>query len=117
VRYETTPAQLRELLGALRELLRSDARVDPHPLNVRFVNFNSDSLDNEIFTYIKTANFDEFLAIREELYLRMMDVVAACGTGFAFPSQTTYLVEDEGVRRDAPRARSDRLADEPRHDA
>ena len=38
------------------------------------------------------------------LMLRMIDVVEACGTGFAFPSQTLYLGKDEGL--DAERTRA-----------
>jgi MscS family membrane protein len=69
---------------------------------VRFVAFGPYSLDLEIFAYVRTADYNEFLAVREDLYLRMMDVVAASGTGFAFPSQTLY----SGARGlDAERAR------------
>jgi MscS family membrane protein len=32
--------------------------------------------------------------VREEIYLGMMDEVAAAGTGFAFPSQTVYMSRD-----------------------
>lgn len=44
-----------------------------------------------------SADYGEFLAIQEDLHLRIMDIVAANGTGFAFPSQTTYLATDSGV--------------------
>ena len=48
-------------------------------------------------TYIATADLDEFLAIREELFLKMMDIVTRGGTGFAFPSQTIYTATDTGL--------------------
>ena len=35
--------------------------------------------------------------MQEDLYLRMIDVVEASGTGFAFPSQTLYLGRDSGL--------------------
>ena len=46
-------------------------------------------------------DWNEFLKIREDLYLRMMDVVRASGTGFAFPSQTLYLGQDDERRLSA----------------
>ncbi len=104
LRYETTPDQLRHVLAALRQLLRDDPRVDPDPARVRFVSFGAYSLDLEVFAYIRTNDFDEFLAIREELLLGMMDTVAASGTSFAFPSQTIYGAPDAGL--DALRARA-----------
>ena len=38
--------------------------------------------------------------IREDLLLRIMDIVEAAGTGFAFPSQTLYLGRDTGVDKE-----------------
>ena len=70
--------------------------------------FGAYSLDLEIFAYVTTTDFGEFLAIRQDIYLRIMDVVAASGTGFAVPSQRTYLGRDGG--RDA--ALSDKAAAE-----
>jgi MscS family membrane protein len=104
LRYETTPDQLRHVLAALRSLLAGDSRVDPDPGRVRFVALGAYSLDIEVFAYILTPDINEFLAIREELLLAMMDVVAASGTGFAFPSQTIYGAPDAGL--DAAKARA-----------
>ncbi|HEU4427724.1 MAG TPA: mechanosensitive ion channel family protein [Myxococcota bacterium] len=104
LRYETTPGQLRHVLAALRKLLLDDPRVDPDPARVRLVAFGAYSLDVEIFAYLLTSDINEFHAIREELFLRMMDVVAASGTGFAFPSQTTYNARDAGVDPEKARA-------------
>jgi MscS family membrane protein len=77
-------------------MLYAHPRVDPRPARIRFVNFGVYSLDLEIFAYVLTADYDEFLAIQEDIYLRIMDIVAESGTGFAFPSQTTYLARDQG---------------------
>jgi MscS family membrane protein len=101
LRYETTPDQLRHVLVHLRELLHAHPRIDPDPARVRFVGFGANSLDLEVYAYVRTRDYDEFLAVREDLYLRMMDVVAASGTAFAFPSQTVYR-GDQGL--DAERA-------------
>jgi MscS family membrane protein len=110
LRYETTSEQLRDVLEALRGLLRDDPRVDPDPARVRFVGFGAHSLDLEIFAYIRTRDFDEFLEIREDLLLRIMDRVAVCGSAFAFPSQTVYATQDPGLP--PARARSGAVAAE-----
>ena len=97
LRYETTPDQLRWVLAELRRLLENDPRVVRDPLRVRFVGFGAYTLDIEVNTYIATADFDQFLAIREELFLKMMDIIREGGTGFAFPSQTNYTAPDVGL--------------------
>jgi MscS family membrane protein len=96
LRYETTPDQLRYVLVQIREMLYAHPKVHPDPARIRFVGFGDYSLDLEIFAYVLTSDYGEFLAVREDVYLRIMDIVAASGTGFAFPSQTTYLASDGG---------------------
>jgi len=100
LRYETTPDQLRWVLIELRRVLHAHPKVLPDPLRVRFVGFGAYSLDLEVFAYVDTQDFNEFLAIREDLFLRFMDVVAESGTSFAFPSQTTYLERGEKLPED-----------------
>ncbi len=97
VRYETTPEQLRFLLTRLREILLAHPRITEEPARVRFVGFGAYSLDLEVFAYVDTQDWDEFLAIREDVYLRLMDAVREAGSGFAFPSTVTYLGRDEGL--------------------
>lgn len=101
VRYETTPDQLRRLIGLIREALAAHPKVIPEPLRVRFTGFGPSSLDIEINTYVGTRDVEEFYAVREELLLRVMDLVAACGTAFAFPSQTLYLGRDHAPGKEA----------------
>jgi MscS family membrane protein len=104
LRYETTPDQLRHVLVEIRRLLLSHAKVLADPARVRFVGFGAYSLDVEITSYVSTSDWAEFLAVREDLLLRLMDIVASSGAGFAFPSQTTYLARDD--EPDGERVRS-----------
>jgi MscS family membrane protein len=97
VRYETTPEQLRYILVEVRRLLYAHERVTPDPARIRFVGFGAYSLDLELFAYVNTSDWNEFLGIREDVYLRIMEIIEASGTGFAFPSQTLYLGKDEGL--------------------
>ncbi len=95
LRNETTPEQLRFVLAKLRELLLAHPMVTQEPSRVRFVGIGDCSLNLEVFAYVGTKDFNEFLEVQEDINLRMMDVVAASGTGFAFPSQTLYFARDE----------------------
>ncbi len=97
LRYETTPDQLRWVLVELRKMLYAHPKVLHDPARVRFASFGDFSLNLEVWCYVRTSDWNEFLAVREDLYLRMMDIVAESGSGFAFPSQTAYLAKDDGV--------------------
>jgi MscS family membrane protein len=104
LRYETTAEQLRFVLVELKKLLVAHPKVHPDPARIRFIGFGAYSLDLEIFSYIETADWAEFLAIREDLLLRIMEIVEATGSGFAFPSQTLYLGGDDGLDEARSRA-------------
>jgi MscS family membrane protein len=47
-----------------------------------------------------TSDFAEFTAIREDLLLRIMDIVRKSGSDFAFPSRTIYMTQDSGVDKE-----------------
>ena len=78
------------MLVRVRELLYAHPMVDPDPARVRLVDFGSHALEVEIFAYVRTRDYNEFLAVREDIYLRIMDIVAESGTGLALPSQTLH---------------------------
>ncbi|HXP17419.1 MAG TPA: mechanosensitive ion channel family protein [Terriglobales bacterium] len=100
LRYETSPDQMRYLLAQVRRLLYEHPKVETEGARSRFVSFDESALNLEIFCYVLTRDFAEFLAIREDLLLRIMDIVDVAGTGFAFPSQTVYLGRDSGVDKE-----------------
>ncbi|TXK31144.1 mechanosensitive ion channel family protein [Pontibacter qinzhouensis] len=97
LRFETTPDQIRYLLVELRSILYAHPNVHPDPARIRFVKIAQASFDLEIFAYVHARDVSEFLEIQEDLFLRMMDVVVASGTGFAVPAQTLYMARDKGV--------------------
>jgi MscS family membrane protein len=110
LRYETTPDQLRYVLLELRKLLITHPRVSLEPFwRVRFVGFGAYSLDVELWAYAKTTDYGEFLGIQEDILLRVMEIVERSGTGFAFPSQTTYLGRDGGLDERAAKAAAKQL--------
>lgn len=97
LRYETTGDQLRFLLAEIRKMLVGHPKVLPDPARVRFDGFGDYSLNIDLFTYICAVDWNEYLAVREDINFRLMKLVEAAGTGFAFPSQTTYFARDGGL--------------------
>lgn len=97
LRADTTPNQVRWILVKLRELLYAHPKVDPDPARVRFVGLADGALQLEVFAYIRGKSFDDFLEVQEDLYLRIMDVIANSGSGLAFQSHTLYHAADSGV--------------------
>jgi MscS family membrane protein len=111
VRYETTPDQLRYALAKLREMLHAHPRINSETVRVRFSGYGESSLNITIRVYAMTREWNDFHAIREDIFLRVYDVVTEAGTGFAFPSHTIYMGKDNGLDEEIGKKAMERVRD------
>jgi MscS family membrane protein len=100
LRPETKADHLRFVLAEIRRLLYSHPKVETKTVRVRLTDLTGNSLSVEIVAYILTTDFNEFAAVREDVLLRVMDVMEDSGGGLALPSQTLYLGRDAGVEKE-----------------
>lgn len=100
VRYETTPDQLRYLLAEVRRMLYAHPKIESESARIRLASLDTNSLNLEIFSYVLSSDFTEFTAIREDLLLRIIEIVNHSGSGFAFPSRTVYMSRDAALDGD-----------------
>jgi MscS family membrane protein len=94
LRYETSAEQLQHILQDIRTMLSGYPGVEPSTHRTRFVRCGDSSLDVEVFAYVMTPDWPGFLAVQEDLLFRVMGIIEARGTSFAFPSQTMYITKD-----------------------
>lgn len=109
LRYETTADQLRYVLVRLRELLQAHPQIADDGARVRFVGYGASSLDVELHAFARTSDWSTFLAIQEDVLLRIMDVVNEAGSGFAFPAQVEYQAQDLAIDAERVRAAEDHV--------
>jgi len=76
---ETTADQLRQVLAEIRKMMLEEAKLEPATVSIRLIRFGAASLELEAFAYVPTRDEDAFLALQEELLLRIMDIVEASG--------------------------------------
>jgi MscS family membrane protein len=97
LRYETTPDQLRNVLSRMRRICFAHPKIETDTLRVRFADFGASSLDIKVRVFALTNDWDEFHAVREDLFLRFGECIEEAGTSIAFPSRTVYLGKDSGL--------------------
>ena len=90
LRRDTTSDQLLQVLSSFQEILSGHSKVESGPIPVRFIGVGPYSLDVEVAAYIKTSDYDEFLALQQELLLRMLQAVEHAGTALAVPLQESF---------------------------
>jgi MscS family membrane protein len=97
---ETTADHLRLALSEIRRLLYSHPRVETKTVRVRLTDIASGAPKAEVVSYILTSDYNEYAAVREDLLLRMMELMDQTGAGLASPAQTLYLRRDSGLEKE-----------------
>ncbi|HWE49448.1 MAG TPA: mechanosensitive ion channel family protein [Bryobacteraceae bacterium] len=87
LRRDTTSIQLSQVLDSCRDVLAGEPKVETGQIPVRFIGVGAYSLDVEINAYVKTADYDEFLAVQQRLLLKLLKAVEDAGTALAIPLQ------------------------------
>jgi MscS family membrane protein len=111
LRSETKADHLRFILSEVRRLLYSHPKVESTTVRVRLTDVAGAAPTVEIVAYVLTQDFNEFAAVREDLLLRIMDIVDSSGSGLALPAQTVYLGRDAGLAKDKAESAVQKIAE------
>lgn len=103
--YKCSLAQLQLLIARVRELLYSHERIDPETAFFRLASFASEGYQVELSASILCRNAREFTAIREDILLRIIELVESTGVAWGIPSQAAYISREKTM--DSNRAASE----------
>jgi MscS family membrane protein len=76
-------------------------------LMVNFVTFGDSTLDFFVYSFTKTTDWATFHAVKQDVLLKIADIVAAHDAEFAFPTQTLQLQTPEALEQLAREQQSD----------
>jgi MscS family membrane protein len=97
LRIETRAEQLRFVVDRAQSMLDQHPAIEPKTCRVRATNFVGAAYQMELFAYGMTGDWTQFTAIRQDVILKIAEIVEASGTRFAAPTQLTYLSRDKGI--------------------
>jgi len=100
LRIETSAEQLRSVLAGVQNMLEQHPAIEPKSCRLRVASFAGASFQMELFAYAKTGDGAEFTLIRQDVLLKIAEIVEASGTKLAAPTQLAYLSPDKGVEQD-----------------
>lgn len=86
----TKAAAVREVLLSARTLLQDHPKVWPE-IFVALARLSESSLDVEITAWFLTTNGAEFNQLREDVLLRLLEIVEKAGTSLSYPTRTVRL--------------------------
>jgi MscS family membrane protein len=91
LRYGTSVDQVQEILDRIRHVLADHPQIIKDDARIRLTNFGAEAIELELFAYVNTPDFAEFLSIRESLLLQIAGIVESAGSEFARPTQFIHM--------------------------
>ena len=92
--YRTTIDQLRNIRNEINTLIENEndfAKNENASFYVRIDSFSDSSIDMLVQVFTVTNDWGEFLKTKENLAVKIIEIVENNNAGFAFPSQSLYL--------------------------
>ena len=92
--YKTSINQLKKIRDAITQLIKDKndfAKNENSGFFVRIDSFSDSSIDMLVQAFTVTNDWSEFLKIKEELAVSIIEIVEANNAAFAFPSQSLYV--------------------------
>ena len=92
--YRTSIDQLKNIREEINNLIEKDdnfAKNQNASFYVRIDSFSDSSIDMLVQTFTVTNEWAEFLKIKENLAVKIIEIVENNEAGFAFPSQSLYV--------------------------
>jgi MscS family membrane protein len=99
LRIETKVDQLSSVLDRVQAMLNQHPGIESNSSSVRVESFAGAAFEVELVAYGKTADWAEFTCIRQDVLLKIAEIVDASGTGFAALTRLLYLSSDDGNMR------------------
>jgi MscS family membrane protein len=91
LRYEDAN-KMAVIVDQVRAMLEQHEDIDlSRTLIVNFVTFSASSLDFFIYTFTKTTDWVQFHGIKQDVLLKILDIIHANGADVAFPTRTLHL--------------------------
>ncbi|MCB1841486.1 MAG: mechanosensitive ion channel, partial [Halioglobus sp.] len=84
--------KMADVVTQVREMLASHEAIDhSRTLIVNFVSFGASSLDFFVYTFTKTTVWVEYHKVKEEILLRILDIIHANDADVAFPTRSLQV--------------------------
>ena len=92
--YRTSVEQLKNIRDAIQKLIIENASFAKNANTgffVRVDSFSDSSIDMLVQAFTETNDWGEYLKIKEELAVNIINIIENNNAGFAFPSQSIYV--------------------------
>lgn len=89
--YSTTPAQMQQAVAGIEAILEKHPGVDQDFKLVKFDEFADSSLSIFLYYFSASKDWADYLQVRQEVNMQIMQLLESMHLDFAFPTRTVHL--------------------------
>jgi MscS family membrane protein len=97
LKYSTSVDKIKKVVSEIREMLENHPEIHKQTIFVYFNEFADSSLNLFLYFFTKTINWKRYLEVREDVNLKIIEIMENEGVEFAFPSTSLYIEEFKRV--------------------
>jgi len=110
IRYDDV-SKMAVIVQDVEQMLRAHPEIQTaRTLMVNFTAFGPSSLDFFIYTFTKTTNWENYHKVKQDVLLRVTEIIQAHGAQIAFPTSTVHVPNGLPLRQETAEGE----AEEPR---
>ncbi|MBR9870527.1 MAG: mechanosensitive ion channel family protein [Gammaproteobacteria bacterium] len=111
IRYADV-ASMKSIVDDIRDMLKNHDEIDSNQtLIVNFLAFSASTLDIMIYTFTKTTDWVRYHGIKENVLLKISDIIECHGAEVAFPTRTLHLPEGVTVNNQDAKEKDEKRGD------
>ena len=93
IRYDDA-GKMRTIVDQVKNMLKSHPEIDSgETMIVNFIKFAPSSLDFFVYTFTKTTEWVYFHEVKQDVMLKIIDIIEGAGAECAFPTSTVHLAD------------------------
>ncbi len=102
IRYEDA-GKMAAIVSDVEQMLRGHPEIETQAtLMVNFTTFAPSSLDFFIYTFTKTTDWAKYHQVKQDVLLRIIEIVETHNAEIAFPTSTVHLANSFGAGQEMP---------------
>ena len=89
--YGTSSEKIKNIIHKIKNMLESNPKVKEDSVLVKFSDFGSSSLNIVVQYLTNTANYNDYMEIKNDINFKIIDIFNQEGVEFAYPSMSIYM--------------------------
>ena len=95
VRYDDA-SKLKKIVADIKEMIETHAEIDTKQTKIiNFDQFGPSSMDILVYCFTRTTNWIRFHEVKQDVYLKIVEIIENNKAEVAFPTTTIHMAEPE----------------------